>query len=595
MRWTTTMVLALAACTDPMLADESDLSACPQGVWDGAEVWVGGDEGQAPIPPRRLTLTSSANPIPGQPLTLTATGANPGEEVVFVRTTQGVGRGNRVPFLGDLRSGLRGPILDVGSATAGPNGEASLTVTTPATLAPGQSNVFLAAVRRGRVGRSSIISNNLRLTVTDGSARVRVVHASPDAPPVDIYLNGALAIPDLAYGEATDLTPVGAGAAVAEVRPAGAPPTSAAVLTAPLILSAEVDTTVAAVGLLGSSSPAASLRLIAFDHGFGSPEWPTARVRVVHAGADAPAVDLDVGDDGSVELPGVPRFAESGPEGVALPGQGFPLRITDPVSGFTTSFQVPAFGRGDEVFVFATGLLASASGASDGFGLLAVGRNNVAFIRPDPVVYALHASPGAPDVDVRVGGATLVAGLPYGALSGPVQVPPGAYDLDIVGLTPGGEVDVGTFGTPVLEPGGNYLAVAAGVVGGTPSFRLLALEVGDDDLAAPVLDAVHASPDAGPVDVGLIDANGFSTLFPNFQFGEARGPLGVLSGTFTFGVAPAGSGTPIAVFPPLPFGADTRVWAIATGRVGIDLGLTVVDTAAQPWTATFVPAGAPQP
>ena len=40
---------------------------------------------------------------------------------------------------------------------------------------------------------------------------VRVIHASPDAPAVDVWVNGAVAIEDLAFGSATDWIALPAG------------------------------------------------------------------------------------------------------------------------------------------------------------------------------------------------------------------------------------------------------------------------------------------------------------------------------------------------------------------------------------------------
>ena len=53
---------------------------------------------------------------------------------------------------------------------------------------------------------------------------IRVVHASPDAPNVDVYVDGTLAIENLPFGEATDLLPIPAGARNIKVTPAGATP-----------------------------------------------------------------------------------------------------------------------------------------------------------------------------------------------------------------------------------------------------------------------------------------------------------------------------------------------------------------------------------
>lgn len=120
-------------------------------------------------------------------------------------------------------------------------------------------------------------------------AFVRVVHASPDAPAVDIWVNGAVAIPDLAFGEATDWIPLPADSYDVAVAPAGAAP-DAAVIEATLSLDAGVYYTVAAVGFLddiGAQIYTTDVDGLAADQ---------ARVRVIHASPDAPAVDVAVAD-----------------------------------------------------------------------------------------------------------------------------------------------------------------------------------------------------------------------------------------------------------------------------------------------------------
>ena len=57
--------------------------------------------------------------------------------------------------------------------------------------------------------------------VDAGSALVRLVHASPDAPAVDVAADGEVLFADVAFGEATDYVAVPAGAYTLDVRPAG--------------------------------------------------------------------------------------------------------------------------------------------------------------------------------------------------------------------------------------------------------------------------------------------------------------------------------------------------------------------------------------
>ena len=78
-----------------------------------------------------------------------------------------------------------------------------------------------------------------------------------------------------------------------------------------------------AAGLLGSTDSGTCSR-----HSTGRrvrrPGAGNAAVRIVHASADAPTVDIDVGNDGSAELTGVARFADS-----ALPE--YPCQQTPPL------------------------------------------------------------------------------------------------------------------------------------------------------------------------------------------------------------------------------------------------------------------------
>jgi hypothetical protein len=84
-------------------------------------------------------------------------------------------------------------------------------------------------------------------------AGLRVVHASPDAPAVDIWLYGNLAINSLAFGDASDYANLPAGDYDVVVVPAGAE--EPRVIEATLTLSPGQIYTVAAVGLLADIEP----------------------------------------------------------------------------------------------------------------------------------------------------------------------------------------------------------------------------------------------------------------------------------------------------------------------------------------------------
>ena len=132
---------------------------------------------------------------------------------------------------------------------------------------------------------------NAILTVDDpagnlGGARVRVVHASPDAPAVDVWVAGGLVFENIAFEQATDFVEVPAGTYNVQVVPSGA--TSPVVIEADLDLAAATDYTVVATDFLNLISPS----ILTADG--GTPDDGEAWVRFFHASPDAPAVDIAV-------------------------------------------------------------------------------------------------------------------------------------------------------------------------------------------------------------------------------------------------------------------------------------------------------------
>lgn len=122
------------------------------------------------------------------------------------------------------------------------------------------------------------------------TARIRVVHASPDAPAVDVCANGAEAFTGAAFPAATGYANVEAGTYQIRVVGADAGCNSAAVIDAALPLNADTDTTVVAVNLLADIEPL----VLADDN--TAPTAGSAKVRFVHASPDAPTVDVTLTD-----------------------------------------------------------------------------------------------------------------------------------------------------------------------------------------------------------------------------------------------------------------------------------------------------------
>src|SRR5512140_2080000 len=126
-----------------------------------------------------------------------------------------------------------------------------------------------------------------------GKAWVRVLHGSPDAPAVDVYVDGAKAITGLAFGAITDYTPVPAGDRAIKVCATGS--TTVCPIDVPKLSVADGKKyTIAATGLLAGITA----QVVEDAPLAGSAK---AQVRVVHFSADTPAVDV-LTADGATKL-----------------------------------------------------------------------------------------------------------------------------------------------------------------------------------------------------------------------------------------------------------------------------------------------------
>lgn len=190
-----------------------------------------------------------------------------------------------------------------------------------------------------------------------GGARVRVVHASPDAPAVDVWVEGSIVFENVAFEDITDLVEVPAGTYNVQVVPHGA--TMPVVIEADLDLAAATDYTVVATDFLANITP------IILTADGGTPTDGNSWVRFFHGSPDAPAVDIAVADGGPVLIPDV-AFQEFS-EYLEVPAGTYDLEAR--LAGtMDVALSLPGvmIGDGDVVTAYATGLVADI-GALDNF------------------------------------------------------------------------------------------------------------------------------------------------------------------------------------------------------------------------------------
>lgn len=122
------------------------------------------------------------------------------------------------------------------------------------------------------------------------NARVRIVHASPDAPAVDIFVNGGKVLENLPFREYSEYLSLPAGTYNVEIKVTG---TDTLVKQLSVPVQAGKDYTAIAVGYAGAGkTPGFDVMLLEDDN--SAPADGRIKIRVAHTAPGAPAVDVYV-------------------------------------------------------------------------------------------------------------------------------------------------------------------------------------------------------------------------------------------------------------------------------------------------------------
>jgi len=339
------------------------------------------------------------------------------------------------------------------------------------TLEAGKIYTVFAAGKLAEIAPLAIVEDNS--VPAAGQLKLRVVHASPSAGNVDIYLTApgadlAVATPALsnvAFRADSGVLPVNAGSYQVRITAAGSK--TVAYDSGTLELAVGEDFVVAAVDADNDVSPV-SLLLLTRDAASPVTELADARARVraIHAIPDAPAVDVLA--NGTALFSGVSFYAVS--DYAAVPAADYAVAVATAVGGTEVISQALTLDKASNYSVFAIGLAAGSGATAPRF---LVAEDDLTMPSAgNAKVRVVHASPGAPNVDVYAAGNRVLANVPYPAVSDYLQVPAGSYTFDV---RPAGDADtvVQTLDA-TLEAGRSYTVVARGVVGdsGATAFTL---------------------------------------------------------------------------------------------------------------------------
>jgi hypothetical protein len=276
-----------------------------------------------------------------------------------------------------------------------------------------------------------------------------------------------------------------------------------------------------------------------------------ARLQVLHASPDAPAVNVFV--DGEEALTAVDYKTGSG--ALAVSRGTYNVRVEAIIPGGNADVvDADLQLLGGVIYTVA----AIGSVADETFAPLIISQVDNPVTPGSARVFVLHGAEGAPEVDVYVTGpdTELVPGLaPLGTFAytetlGPVEVAAGDYRIRVTGAGDPEQVVIYDSGSLPLADGDDLTIAAvtntlvgAEATAASPAqpISLVALngagslEILTADTPTQ-LQAVHASPDAGLVDI-VVDGG----VAASIDFTEATGYLQVPAGTYNIAVNPAGS------------------------------------------------------
>ena len=361
------------------------------------------------------------------------------------------------------------------------------------------------------------------------TAQLQVVHNSP-SPDVDIYINGELTLEEFAYRSATPYLELPAEVPV-NIAIAAAPSSSVddAFVAFDAELTADEAFILVASGILGDDDAPFSADLFGSVTEAFDPEMVS--FFIYHGASDAPPVDAFIRPNflAAEDLEYRERTGY-----INAQAGNFPMDLTvSATQELINSYQLEFEDReGMSAMVFVSGM-ADPDGDQPGLGLFGAFSDGTVVEFGElgaPNVQIIHNSP-SPVVDLWLGDEKILEDFEFRTATPYLELP-ASGEVEIgVAPSPSDSPDdvIATFEIELL-PGGNYVAIANGIVG-DPDVPF-SLEVMDniifdvDPDQANVL-VFHGAPDVPNVDIGILDLDDEEVfLLDNLSYGEFVGQLG---------------------------------------------------------------------
>lgn len=401
--------------------------------------------------------------------------------------------------------------------------------------------------------------------------KLQVLHASADAPAVNVLVDGAETLSNVDFKQGSGQLTLDEGDY--EIQVDGIVPTGTATVIGPVTLSFEPNQLYSVIAL----NDVAAIEPLVLSQPDDAVPAGSVRARVVHAAPAAPEVDVYVtapGTDLATEMPlGTFEFGgDLGP--VDVPAADYQIRVTaagDPTAVVFDSGTVPLPDGGN--LLIAAVANTGTGDAPISLALLdGTGASEILDTTTPADLRVIHASPDAPAVDVIANdgfAAPLVEDLAFEGVTGFLSVPPADYNIKVTPADNAGVIVIDADVT--LEAAETYSVVAVGLLADIEPL-ILAEDPRPVATAAKVR-IVHGAPSAPDVDIYVTaqgaDITAETPAFTSVAFKASTGFVELAAGDYDVTVTVAGDNTAIAIGPAAISIADGGIYtAIARDATG---------------------------
>jgi hypothetical protein len=512
--------------------------------------------------------------------------------VRVIHTASGVGNVNVYvePDVGapqaiveDLRYGNAASPVDVAPEpfTAGidvdDDGKSDLIYEIPA-LEPGTVvNVFATKGLDGNVSLIAQLPGDATASIasdlpTPDLQRLRVVHLSPDAPPVEPLLDGTSRseFGQIAFPSSSSYASLIANEAELDVTVDGTLNTS--VLNAALAFEPGASYTAVAINRVSSIG---ALFFRDDKRGLAAGD---IRVRAIHGAPDVGQVDvLAVAADGTTSPLVSNVDTGTAAEPFDLPAGAYTVGVDlNNDAKPELYFELPELAAGTLANLYVT-----QEDSGKVFALAQLDGDVTARIdASESRIRVLHMSRNAPNVDVFVNGGRAITNLPFKSQSGTLTVASGSYDTAVTAT--GAAIHTAVINANItLLPSKAYTVVAFGDLA---NISALVLEDEPGGLAATDirLPITHVAPEVTRGDIyELLNGTAFGAqLVDDFGFGETQTPPDVPAGTYVVGFDANATGVVDVTFnlPLLTPGTFARAYVIQEQNDAVKILVQLEDT-----------------